>query len=82
MNLATRIEAACRAHVGRNDIEPIEARRWFAARLHVSERSVERWCDGSRQFRGPALACLEMLEASARCCPLRIRPTVAILLFR
>jgi len=64
-NLTSRIITACVAHVGRNDVEPIEARRWFAARLHVSERAVERWCDGSRQFKGPALACLEMLEERA-----------------
>jgi DNA-binding transcriptional regulator YiaG len=61
MNLSDRIEAACSAQVGRA-VDKVEARRWFASRLKVSVRCVDRWCDGTRQFRGPALACLEMME--------------------
>jgi hypothetical protein len=65
-NLAQRIEAVCRAYVGRGDFDPAEARRWFAIRLRVSLRTVERWYDGTRKFQGPALACLEMLEMLAK----------------
>lgn len=72
-DLAERIEVACRAHVERDDVEPAEARRWFATRLYVALRTVERWCDGSRKFQGPALACLEMLERGSADCPYNAR---------
>ena len=62
MTLQERIEAACRADGWSADVSQAEARRWFAARLHVSMRTVQRWCEGSRRFEGPALACREMME--------------------
>jgi hypothetical protein len=61
-NLAARIEAAYMKRTG--SPKPRGARTWFARQAKVHKQSVRRWLSGERPFDGPALAVLELLEAS------------------